>query len=54
MAPILYGGPQGMGRSLAMALFEDVLKDVADEQQRQKLQAAMQERSAYQRTTFAA
>jgi len=54
MAPILYGGPQGIGRSLAMALVADTLKDVADDQQRQKLQTALQERSAYQRTTFAA
>ena len=54
MAPILYGGPQGAGRSLANALVENVLQNVADEQQKQKLQAALQERANFQRTTFAA
>ena len=53
MAPILYGGPAGAGRSLANALVESVLKDIADEQQQKKLRAALQERADFQRTAFA-
>lgn len=54
VAPILYCGPQGFGRSLSTTLVESVLQNVADEQQQQKLQAALQERDNFQRTTFAA